>query len=546
MKRAVRRALLLSALAAPSALFALGLGEIRLNSALNQPFDAEIELVSATTEDLSALRAALAPSDTFQRYGLDKPAFLSDFTFRVARSGGRDVLRITSPRPVTEPFVTLLVEASWPRGRLLREYTVLLDPPTMAPATVTAAPISPSPAVAMESGPRTIAAPVVLESATSAGRTSRTGDATAARPASIDPGSTYSVRPNDTLWRIASAASPGPKSEVNRMMVAIFQANPAAFGGNINVLRAGSELRIPTSSEASAISAAAAADEVARQYRLWSEGAVAGAQTGDAGRLRLVTPEQGSAAPSQATAVSATQQAGGEAASTVEVQERLQRLEAELAEARRLLEVRNAELATLQGAAAPPAAEPGVEPVVPGEVVSPVPETEPTDSEATAEPTPAAQPEAAPAEKPKRKAAVRQEREPTLIDRVREYWWALLLPLLLALGAVFWTRRRREAQPASNDLEEALAPRSTGTCARGLCRVPGRPTSWSRSATPPSPPWPRRRLPRPVPADVPARSPTRSRATVRSASRRATRSPRPTSTWLTASTTRPPIWCSWR
>jgi len=121
MKRAVRRALLLSALAAPSALFALGLGEIRLNSALNQPFDAEIELVSATTEDLSALRAALAPSDTFQRYGLDKPAFLSDFTFRVARSGGRDVLRITSPRPVTEPFVTLLVEASWPRGRLLRE-----------------------------------------------------------------------------------------------------------------------------------------------------------------------------------------------------------------------------------------------------------------------------------------------------------------------------------------------------------------------------------------------------------------------------------------
>ena len=133
MKSAVRRVLLLSALMSPSALYALGLGEIRLNSALNQPFDAEIELVSAAQEDLSALQASLASNDTFVRYGLDKPSYLSDFSFRVVRSNGRDVLRITSPRPVTEPFVTLLVEASWPRGRLLREYTVLLDPPVFSP-----------------------------------------------------------------------------------------------------------------------------------------------------------------------------------------------------------------------------------------------------------------------------------------------------------------------------------------------------------------------------------------------------------------------------
>ena len=142
MKTAVRRVLLMSALLSPSALYALGLGEIKLNSALNQPFDADIELVSAAQEDLSALRAALASSDTFQRYGLDKPPFLSDFTFRVVKSGGRDVLKVTSPRPVTEPFVTLLVEASWPRGRLLREYTVLLDPPVFAPTPAAACSIS--------------------------------------------------------------------------------------------------------------------------------------------------------------------------------------------------------------------------------------------------------------------------------------------------------------------------------------------------------------------------------------------------------------------
>src|SRR5512145_1889681 len=139
MKTAVRRILLMSALMTPGALYALGLGEIRLNSALNQPFDAEIELVSATQEDLGALRASLASGDTFTRYGLDRPAYLSDFSFRVTQAAdGRDVLRVTSPRPVTEPFVTLLVEANWPRGRLLREYTVLLDPPVYTPGPAAA------------------------------------------------------------------------------------------------------------------------------------------------------------------------------------------------------------------------------------------------------------------------------------------------------------------------------------------------------------------------------------------------------------------------
>ena len=93
MKSAVRRVLLLSALMSPNALFALGLGEIHLNSALNQPFDADIDLVSAADEDLTALRASLASNDTFARYGLDKPAYLSDFTFSsVSIEGTRAVV----------------------------------------------------------------------------------------------------------------------------------------------------------------------------------------------------------------------------------------------------------------------------------------------------------------------------------------------------------------------------------------------------------------------------------------------------------------------
>jgi pilus assembly protein FimV len=442
MKRAVRRALLLSALAAPSALYALGLGEIRLNSALNQPFDAEIELVAATAEDLGALQAALASGDTFQRYGLDRPAYLSDFTFRVSRSGGRDVLKVTSPRPVTEPFVTLLVEASWPRGRLLREYTVLLDPPVFASAPAAAAPVAApraataAPVAAPRPDPRPDPAPAPVERAV-------------VPRATIEPGSTYRVRPNDTLWRIASAASPGPRSEVNRMMVAIFDANPTAFGGNINVLRADSELRIPASSDVAAISAAAAADEVARQYRQWSQGAAPGAPAAEAeGRLRLVTPDQGSAAGAPAPAVPAASPG-----SDTELQDRLQRLEAELAETRRLLEVRNAELATLQGGAQP--AEPGEAAVPP----SPVPDSVPP--EADAEPAAVAEPEAMPAPKPERKAAPPPVEEPSILERLQDYWWALLGLLVAGLGVAAWLRRRRQSEPAEDSLEEALGRRAT-------------------------------------------------------------------------------------
>ncbi len=464
MKRAVRRALLLSALAAPSALYALGLGEIRLNSALNQPFDAEIELVSATSEDLGALRAALASGDTFERYGLDKPAYLSDFTFRVARSGDRDVLRVTSPRPVTEPFVTLLVEASWPRGRLLREYTVLLDPPVFA-AVPTGAPVaapraaSAPPAVAPRSEPRP--EPAAARAAAPA------IPATVAR-ATIEPGSTYRVRPNDTLWRIASAASPGPRSEVNRMMVAIFEANPGAFAGNINVLRADSELRIPASSDVAAISAAAAADEVARQYRQWSGSAdAAGSDAG--GRLRLVTPDQGSAATSPATAVPAVSPAAD-----TELQDRLQRLEAELAETRRLLEVRNAELATLQGAA--PAAEPGevVEPEAPvGTVSGGTPAEVEAEAQADSEPAAIAEPEPAP--RPERKAPPAAAEEPSILERIQEYWWVLLGLLAAALGVAAWLRRRRQSEPLEDSLEEALGRRPADDL-RGRAPVAARST----------------------------------------------------------------------
>jgi pilus assembly protein FimV len=448
----------MSALMSPAAAMALGLGEIRMNSALNQPFDAEIELVAATPEDLAALRASLASSETFARYGLDRPPYLSNFTFRVATGGGGgNVIRISSPGPVTEPFVTLLVEATWPRGRLLREYTVLLDPPIYAP-TQTSVPVA-APSVAAPrpapAAPATSSQPFGATTAPAPTATRSSAPPPVVAKASIDPGSTYRVRPNDTLWKIASAANPGSTSDVNRAMVSIFQANPQAFDGNINVLRAGSLLQIPDQAQMAAISATDAANEVARQYRLWRDGTVVASEaSADAGRLKLVTPDQGTSAASTATVVPAP----GEASE--ELQARVEQLEGELAEARRLLEVRNAELATLQGqvpaAEAPAAAEAAAEAAVAeattegtagSEDAAPV--QEPV---AVAEPEPAEQATTAP-------AAAAEPQSPGLLDRLAEYWWVLVALVAALLGGLLFMRSRRERDQASESLEEAMARR---------------------------------------------------------------------------------------
>src|SRR5277367_4080349 len=118
----------------PSVSWALGLGEIHLNSALNEPMNAEIDLIAATPDELTALRASLAGRDAFMRYGIDRPPFLSTMTFKVGKGkDGRDALLVHSTDAIPEPFVTFLVEVNWARGRLMREYTVLLDPPVYTP-----------------------------------------------------------------------------------------------------------------------------------------------------------------------------------------------------------------------------------------------------------------------------------------------------------------------------------------------------------------------------------------------------------------------------
>src|SRR5580700_1849810 len=147
----------------PSIAWALGLGEIHLNSALNEPMNAEIDLIAATPDELIALRASLADREAFTRYGIDRPPFLSTLTFKVGKGkDGRDALLVHSTDAIPEPFVTFLVEVNWARGRLMREYTVLLDPPVYTPGETasSAAPVS---------APTTVAAPPARRAAPAPG-----------------------------------------------------------------------------------------------------------------------------------------------------------------------------------------------------------------------------------------------------------------------------------------------------------------------------------------------------------------------------------------
>jgi pilus assembly protein FimV len=161
--RYVIRALVLAGLM-PAAAMALGLGDIHLKSALNSPLNAEIDL-SANAEELGSLKVALASRDSFARYGLDYPAYLDTVTIVVGKSAdGRDVLTVRSRDVVAEPFATLLIEANWARGRLVREYTVLLDPPAFTSDKASAAAAVAGPLAAPQSQSGGVERPATMES----------------------------------------------------------------------------------------------------------------------------------------------------------------------------------------------------------------------------------------------------------------------------------------------------------------------------------------------------------------------------------------------
>ena len=135
-------ALALGAILIPNNGSALGLGEIEVNSALNQKLTARIDLLSAAPEDAESLLIRLASREEFARAGLDRPIALASLKFKTSVEDGRVYIEVFSPKPIREPFLNFLVEVDWPKGHLIREYTILLDPPTFMGGRKNAAAVS--------------------------------------------------------------------------------------------------------------------------------------------------------------------------------------------------------------------------------------------------------------------------------------------------------------------------------------------------------------------------------------------------------------------
>ncbi len=241
--------MLMMALSMPGAGHALGLGDIHVDSGLNERLAAEIDIVGATPLDLIDLRAAIANRDTFLRYGADRASFLSSTTFKVTRdSQGRPVLAVRSTESFTEPVVNFLVDLHWSHGEVVRQYTLLLDPAGFASTL-----------------PATAASNVLVASNVPAAPDQPEARAERAvrKTTQVKVGAKATLR--GVAWRVGERS----ESDLQRMMIAIFRANPAAFDGNINRLHRGAVLTIPSRAEAAAISTIDAQREVHAQMTSW-------------------------------------------------------------------------------------------------------------------------------------------------------------------------------------------------------------------------------------------------------------------------------------
>ena len=267
---------------------ALGLGALDMRSALNQPMNAVINLTSASGTDLSEIKVSIASQQAHDRTGLSRARILTDFRFSVEQDNrGNTYIRVTSFDAIHEPFLEFLLELEWPRGRLLREYTVLVDPPVTMPARAVApaTPVSKVPVPVVQS-PARQSRPASIRPVTAPVRT-------AAAPAS-SADSYGPVRRNETLWTIANRVRPGSDISVDQMMHALLRENPQAFmNNNINQLKAGATLRIPDREQIMSITTNEALAESNRQSREWKDGQSAPIQA----------PEPQEAPPEVATAV---------------------------------------------------------------------------------------------------------------------------------------------------------------------------------------------------------------------------------------------------
>ncbi|WP_313033107.1 FimV/HubP family polar landmark protein [Massilia alkalitolerans] len=236
-----------------SAASAAGLGKLTVLSALGQPLRAEIELTTTAGEDASSLAVKLASPEAFRAANIEfNPALLS-LRFNVEQRAGRQFIRVSSTQPLNEPFVDMLIELSWNSGRLVREYTFLLDPAELRNTQPAQAAAETRPAAAQPSAPLAQLRPAVPQPAAPVAQQpqqpqqAQAPRAAAPAAAAAETPTSYRVRQGDSLGKIAAKLKPADIS-LDMMLVALYRANPDAFiGNNMNRLKSGQILSVPDS-----------------------------------------------------------------------------------------------------------------------------------------------------------------------------------------------------------------------------------------------------------------------------------------------------------
>ena len=330
LKSILKASIYIACMAMSGIACAAGLGGINVTSSLGQPLKAEIEMTSVDRADKSSLRAKLASAEAYKNAGIDYPYSIPKIKFQIEeRENGESYIKVTSLQPVNDPFVTLMVELSWASGKMLREYTFLLDPADykpQQPKTEEVKPIEPvlaEPAVAPLAAPEPVAAePVVAEAASAVAPVAEPipegeiaavpAAETAAVPATENapaekaiteqaltqepaPGETKPAAPDalskeealaepipvasseqitvlrgDTLGKIAAQIKPDNVS-LERMLVALYRENAGVFDGhNMNRVRAGKILNIPQNDAVQALPQVDAEEEIRAQAADWN------------------------------------------------------------------------------------------------------------------------------------------------------------------------------------------------------------------------------------------------------------------------------------
>ena len=348
---------------------ALGLGDIKLDSYLNEPLKAQVRLLNTGGLHEDQIRIRLATSDDFKRMGLERAYFLTSISFDVQiDESGRAVIVLSSEDPVLEPYLDFIVEARWPSGRLLREYTVLVDPPVFDQSTpvvsasqrVAEVDGEPEPAKKKSSDAVGTGTRVdVRDGNLAPGEMPQRAFNSTTSPAAL-PGSRYMIHRDDTLWGIASSARPSGTS-VHQTMLDIQRLNPNAFiGGNINRIKAGYIIYLPTEDEISSSDPSAALREVSDQNKAWRENRESEPTYSSGPSLRIsAEPEEeaavagtgavGQGAEAVGTSAAALEDMDKAALERVELENRLAAMGQQVETLQRIVTLKDDQIAALQG-----------------------------------------------------------------------------------------------------------------------------------------------------------------------------------------------------